>query len=86
MKKLLLISLIIFFVICSRSWAEDSSSYILGNGNVIYSYKEHPNSRTVITYHIVYYKKQVFRCVTGYSSIECTLLKDNPVDRRTVEQ
>jgi|TARA_B110000914_G_scaffold187365_1_gene171821 hypothetical protein len=86
MKKLLLISLVIFFAICSRSWAEDSSSYILGNGNVIYSYKEHPNSRTVITYHIVYYKKQVFRCVTSYSSIECTFLKDNPVDRREVEQ
>ena len=86
MNKIILISLVIFFAICSRSWAEDSSSYILGNGNVIYSYKEHPNSRTVITYHIVYYKKQVFRCVTSYSSIECTFLKGNPVDRREVEQ
>tara|TARA_B110000240_G_scaffold147853_1_gene163533 strand:- start:29 stop:289 length:261 start_codon:yes stop_codon:yes gene_type:complete len=86
MNKIILISLVIFFAISSKSWAEDSSSYILGNGNVIYSYKEHPNSRTVITYHIVYYKKQVFRCVTSYSSIECTFLKDNPVDRREVEQ
>ena len=86
MKKIILISLVIFFAISSKSWAEDSSSYILGNGNVIYSYKEQFNARTIITFHIVYYKKQVFRCVTSYSSIECTFLKDNPVDRREVEQ
>ena len=86
MNRTILISLVIFFVIFSKSWAEESSSYILGNGNVIYNYKEQFNARTVITYHIVYYKKQVFRCVTSYSSIECTFLKDNPVDRREVEQ
>tara|TARA_B110000438_G_C15187639_1_gene382981 strand:+ start:250 stop:504 length:255 start_codon:yes stop_codon:yes gene_type:complete len=82
----ILIGFLLTLFISSQAYAEDSSSYILGNGNVIYSYKEHPNSRTVITFHIVYYKKQVFRCVTSYSSIECTLLKDNPIDRREVEQ
>ena len=84
MKKL--ITLLLTLYISSQAYAEDSSAYILGNGNVIYNYKEQFNARTVITFHIVYYKKQVFRCVTGYSFIECTLLKDNPVDRRTVEQ
>ena len=82
----ILIGFLLALFISGQAYAEDSSSYILGNGNVIYNYKEQFNARTVITFHIVYYKKQVFRCVTGYSSIECTLLKDNPVDRRTVEQ
>ena len=85
MKQLLFI--IITFLFVSNVYADDdSSAYILGNGKVIYSHKDNPKSQISTVFHIVYYKKQVFRCITSYNFIECILLKDNPINRRAVEQ
>ena len=83
MKKLILISLVIFFAICSKSWAEDSSSYILGNGKVIYSYTD-PAGKSKDTYHIVYYKKDIYKCVVTYKRVLCNFMQDFTVDRSTM--
>jgi len=83
MKKLILISLVIFFAICSRSWAEDSSAHILGNGKVIYSFTD-PAGTSKDTYHIVYYKKDIYKCVVTYKRVLCNLMQDFNVDRSTM--
>ena len=57
MNKLILISIVISFAICSKSSAEDSSAHILGNGKVIYSLKDPSIKKYHGTFHIVYYKK-----------------------------
>ena len=81
MKNLILISLVILFAICSRSWGEDSSAHILGNGKVIYS---KPSSDSFeanhgVMYIYVYYKKEMYRCRMHRDAVRCFLLNDDPV-------
>ena len=83
MKKLILISIIIFFAICSKSWAEDSSAHILGNGKVIYSFID-PAGTSKDTYHIVYYQEDIYKCVVTYKRVLCNLMQDFTVDRSTM--
>ena len=83
MNKIILISIFIFFAICSKSWAEDSSSYILGNGKVIYSFTD-PAGTSKDTYHIVYYKNNIYKCVVTYKRVLCSLMQDFTVDRSTM--
>jgi len=83
MNKIILISLVILFAICSKSWAEDSSTHILGNGKVIYSFTD-PAGTSKDTYHIVYYKKDIFKCVVTYKRVLCNLMQDFTVDRSTM--
>ena len=81
MKKIILISIIIFFAICSKSWAEDSSAYVLANGKIISS-NISPDEREVrmgVMYHIVYYKKKMFSCRTNLVLVKCRELADYPV-------
>ena len=83
MKKFILISLAISFSICSKSWAEDRSAHILGNGKVIYSFID-PAGISKDTYHIVYYKKDIYKCVVTYKRVLCNLMQDFTVDRSTM--
>ena len=83
MKKLTLISLVIFFAIWSKSWAEDSSAHILGNGKVIYSFTD-PAGTSKDTYHIVYYKKDIYKCAVTYKRVLCNLMQDFTVDKSTM--
>jgi len=83
MNKIILISIFIFFAICSRSWAEDSSAHILGNGKVIYSFTD-PAGTSKDTYHIVYYKNNIYKCVVTYKRVLCSLMQDFTVDRSTM--
>ena len=83
MNKLILISIVISFAICSKSWAEDSSAHILGNGKVIYSYTD-PAGISKDTYHIVYYKKDIYKCVVTYKRVLCNFMQDFTVDRSTM--
>ena len=83
MNKLILISIFIFFAIYSKSWAEDSSAHILGNGKVIYSFTD-PAGISKDTYHIVYYKKNIYKCVVTYKRVLCSLMQDFTVDRSTM--
>ena len=83
MNKLILFSLIIFFAICSKSWSEDSSVHILGNGNIIYSFTD-PAETSKDTYHIVYYQEDIYKCVVTYKRVLCNLMQDFTVDRSTM--
>jgi hypothetical protein len=83
MNKIILISIFIFFAICSKSWAEDSSAHILGNGKVIYSFTD-PAGTSKDTYHIVYYKNNIYKCVVTYKRVLCSLMQDFTVDRSTM--
>ena len=83
MNKLILISIFIFFAIYSKSWAEDSSAHILGNGKVIYSFTD-PAETSKDTYHIVYYKKNIYKCIVTYKRVLCSLMQDFTVDRSTM--
>ncbi|MDG2000761.1 MAG: hypothetical protein P8J46_03145 [Alphaproteobacteria bacterium] len=83
MNKIILISIFIFFAICSKSWAEESSAHILGNGKVIYSFTD-PAGTSKDTYHIVYYKNNIYKCVVTYKRVLCSLMQDFTVDRSTM--
>lgn len=83
MKKIILISLAISFAICSKSWAEDSSAHILGNGKVIYSFTDSTGT-SKDTYHIVYYQEDIYKCVVTYKRVLCNLMQDFTVDRSTM--
>jgi len=83
MKKLLIYISIITFAICSKSWAEDSSAHILGNGKVIYSFTDSAGT-SKDTYHIVYYQEDIYKCVVTYKRVLCNLMQDFTVDRSTM--
>ena len=83
MNKIILISIFIFFAICSKSWAEESSAHILGNGKVIYSFTD-PAGTSKDTYHIVYYKNNIYKCVVTYKRVLCNFMQDFTVDRSTM--
>ena len=83
MKKLILITIVIFFTICTKSWTEDSSAYILGNGKVIYSFTDSAGT-SKDTYHIVYYQEDIYKCVVTYKRVLCNLMQDFTVDRSTM--
>ena len=80
--KYILIILITFIFVCNV-YAEDSSANILGNGKVIYSYTD-PAGTSKDTYHIVYYKKDIYKCVVTYKRVLCNLMQDFTVDRSTM--
>ena len=71
------------FIFVSNVYAEDSSAHILGNGKVIYSYTD-PAGTSKDTYHIVYYKKDIYKCVVTYKRILCNFMQDFTVDRSTM--
>ncbi len=81
MKYILII--LITFIFVSNVYAEDSSAHILGNGKVIYSYTD-PAGTSKDTYHIVYYKKDIYKCVVTYKRVLCNLMQDFTVDRSTM--
>ena len=81
MKYILII--LITFIFISNVYAEDSSAHILGNGKVIYSYTD-PAGTSKDTYHIVYYKKDIYKCVVTYKRILCNFMQDFTVDRSTM--
>ena len=81
MKYILII--LIAFIFISNVYAEDSSAHILGNGKVIYSYTD-PAGTSKDTYHIVYYKKDIYKCVVTYKRILCNFMQDFTVDRSTM--
>ena len=81
MKYILII--LIAFIFISNVYAEDSSAHILGNGKVIYSYTD-PAGTSKDTYHIVYYKKDIYKCVVTYKRVLCNLIQDFTVDRSTM--
>ena len=81
MKYILII--LITFIFISNVYAEDSSSHILGNGKVIYSYTD-PAGTSKDTYHIVYYKKDIYKCVVTYKRVLCNFMQDFTVDRSTM--
>ena len=83
MKKLLIYISVIVFAICSKSWAEDSSAHILGNGKVIYSFTDSAGT-SKDTYHIVYYQEDIYKCVVTYKRVLCNLMQDFTVDRSTL--
>ena len=63
MKKLILISLVIFFAISSKSWAEDALT-IIDKGKILnHSSDKYGN----VGYHIIY-KKAFYYCSFQYSS------------------
>lgn len=80
--KYILIILITFIFACNV-YAEDSSAHILGNGKVIYSYTD-PAGKSKDTYHIVYYKKDIYKCVVTYKRVLCNFMQDFTVDRSTM--
>ena len=80
--KYILIILITFIFVCNV-YAEDSSANILGNGKVIYSYTD-PAGTSKDTYHIVYYKKDIYKCVVTYKRVLCNFMQDFTVDRSTM--
>lgn len=81
MKYILII--LVTFIFISNVYAEDSSAHILGNGKVIYSYTD-PAGTSKDTYHIVYYKKDIYKCVVTYKRVLCNLIQDFTVDRSTM--
>ena len=81
MKYILII--LITFIFISNVYAEDSSANILGNGKVIYSYTD-PAGTSKDTYHIVYYKKDIYKCVVTYKRVLCNFMQDFTVDRSTM--
>ncbi len=81
MKYILII--LINFIFVSNVYAEDSSAHILGNGKVIYSYTD-PAETSKDTYHIVYYKKDIYKCVVTYKRVLCNFMQDFTVDRSTM--
>lgn len=81
MKYILII--LVTFIFISNVYAEDSSAHILGNGKVIYSYTD-PAGTSKDTYHIVYYKKDIYKCVVTYKRVLCNLMQDFTVDRSTM--
>ena len=81
MKYILII--LVTFIFVSNVYAEDSSAHILGNGKVIYSYTD-PAGTSKDTYHIVYYKKDIYKCVVTYKRVLCNLIQDFTVDRSTM--
>jgi len=81
MKYILII--LITFIFISNVYAEDSSAHILGNGKVIYSYTD-PAGTSKDTYHIVYYKKDIYKCVVTYKRVLCNFMQDFTVDRSTM--
>ena len=81
MKYILII--LIAFIFISNVYAEDSSAHILGNGKVIYSYTD-PAGTSKDTYHIVYYKKDIYKCVVTYKRVLCNFMQDFTVDRSTM--
>lgn len=81
MKYILII--LIAFIFISNVYAEDSSAHILGNGKVIYSYTD-PAGKSKDTYHIVYYKKDIYKCVVTYKRVLCNFMQDFTVDRSTM--
>ena len=83
MYKIIIIILVTSFAICSKSWAEDSSSHILGNGKVIYSFTD-SSGTSKDTYHIVYYQEDIYKCVVTYKRVLCNLMQDFTVDRSTM--
>ena len=83
MKKLLMYISIIIFAICAKSWAEDSSAHILGNGKVIYSFTDSAGT-SKDTYHITYYQEDIYKCVVTYKRVLCNLMQDFTVDRSTM--
>ena len=81
MKYILII--LVTFIFVSNVYAEDSSAHILGNGKVIYSYTD-PAGTSKDTYHIVYYKKDIYKCVVTYKRVLCNFMQDFTVDRSTM--
>ena len=81
MKYILII--LVTFIFVSNVYAEDSSAHILGNGKVIYSYTD-PAETSKDTYHIVYYKKDIYKCVVTYKRVLCNFMQDFTVDRSTM--
>lgn len=81
MKYILII--LVTFIFISNVYAEDSSAHILGNGKVIYSYTD-PAGTSKDTYHIVYYKKDIYKCVVTYKRVLCNFMQDFTVDRSTM--
>ena len=81
MKYILII--LINFIFVSNVYAEDSSAHILGNGKVIYSYTD-PAETSKDTYHTVYYKKDIYKCVVTYKRVLCNFMQDFTVDRSTM--
>ena len=81
MKYILII--LVTFIFVSNVFAEDSSAHILGNGKVIYSYTD-PAGTSKDTYHIVYYKKDIYKCVVTYKRVLCNFMQDFTVDRSTM--
>ena len=75
--------ILITFIFVNNVYAEDSSAHILGNGKVIYSYTD-PAGKSKDTYHIVYYKKDIYKCVVTYKRILCNFMQDFTVDRSTM--
>ena len=75
--------ILITFIFVSNVYAEDSSAHILGNGKVIYCYTD-PAGKSKDTYHIVYYKKDIYKCVVTYKRVLCNLMQDFTVDRSTM--
>ena len=75
--------ILITFIFVSNVYAEDSSAHILGNGKVIYSYTD-PAGTSKDTYHIVYYKKDIYKCVVTYKRVLCNFMQDFTVDRSTM--
>ena len=81
MKYILII--LITFIFVSNVYAEDSSAHILGNGKVIYSFTGSAGT-SKDTYHIVYYKKDIYKCVVTYKRVLCNFMQDFTVDRSTM--
>ena len=81
MKYILII--LVTFIFVSNVYAEDSSAHILGNGKVIYSYTD-PAGTSKDTYHIVYYEKDIYKCVVTYKRVLCNFMQDFTVDRSTM--
>ena len=75
--------ILITFIFVNNVYAEDSSAHILGNGKVIYSYTD-PAGKSKDTYHIVYYKKDIYKCVVTYKRVLCNFMQDFTVDRSTM--
>ena len=75
--------ILITFIFVNNVYAEDSSAHILGNGKVIYSYTD-PAGTSKDTYHIVYYKKDIYKCVVTYKRVLCNFMQDFTVDRSTM--
>jgi hypothetical protein len=63
MNKLILISLVIFLAICSRSWAEDAVT-IIDKGKILNHTSDKYGN---VGYHIIY-KKVFYYCSFNYNS------------------